>query len=387
MRFAFVTPRFGPHIGGGAETQARGFALAAAARGWQVEVWTTCAKSHYTWVNELPAGESWEDGVRVFRFPVIKRHEDRQSDLEIRLATQNRLPRADQYHWLEGGAHSPGLYAHIRQHAAAQMAVFVLPYANPMMHAAAWSAPEKVIFIPCLHNEPYAYLEPVHLLLETVMAVLSNAPEEGQLLLEKLRIRPQRHVVLGESLPFPDPLPTPQVSDPPALLLVSRLEEGKNVPLVYQYMQHYWENGGRVRLVVAGSGPFTPPDHPAFDFRGFISEEEKLHLCATSLAVLQPSLNESFGLTLLESWLAGRPVLVHGDSAVTRGQTLRASGGLWFRDEEEFAAAIEWLLSHPEQASKMGICGREYTQQNYTWPAIIDRFEAIWHTWQTPTNN
>lgn len=383
MRLAFVTPRFGADIGGGAETLARGFALAAAAYGWQVEAWTTCARSHYTWANEHPAGESWDHGVRVLRFPVIKQHEEQQASLEIRLAAQGSLPRTDQYRWLEGGAHSPALYAHIRQQAANQTALLVMPYATPMMHAAAWCAPEKVVFVPCLHNEPYAYLEPVHLLLETVLGVLFNAPEEGELTLTKLRVRPRRHAVLGVGMSIPDPLPIPQITQPPALLLISRLEAGKNVPLVYDYMQRYWDNGGRVRLIVAGSGPLTPPKHPAFDFRGFISEEEKLHLCATSLAVLQPSLNESFGITLLDSWLAGRPVLVHGEGAVTRGQVLRANGGLWFRDEAEFAAALEWLLTHPEEASKMGMCGRAYTLQNYTWPALMNRFEAIWHTWQT----
>lgn len=388
MRLAFVTPRFGADIGGGAETLARGFALAAAAHGWQVEAWTTCAQSHYTWANEHPAGESWDNGVRVLRFPVIKQHEEQQAGLEIRLATQGHLPRAEQYRWLEGGAHSPALYNHIRQQAASQTALLVMPYATPMMHAAAWCAPEKVIFVPCLHNEPYAYLEPVHLLLETVLGVLFNAPEEGELTLTKLRTRPRRHAVLGVGLPIPDPLPIPKVAQPPSLLLISRLEAGKNVPLVYDYMQRYWDNGGRVRLIVAGSGPLIPPKHPAFDFRGFISEEEKIHLCTTSLAVLQPSLNESFGITLLDSWLTGRPVLVHGEGAVTRGQVMRASGGLWFRDEAEFAAAIEWLLTHPEQTNKMGMCGRAYTLQNYTWPALINRFEAIWHTWQiSPTTH
>ncbi len=383
MRLAIVTPRFGADIGGGAETLARGLALTAAAIGWQVEAWTTCGRNHYTWANDHPAGESWDNGVRVLRFPVIKLNEGQQAGLEGQLAAGAYLSPTEQYRWPEGGPHSPALYTHIRQHAAATDAVLVMPYATPMMHAAAWCAPEKVIFVPCLHNEPYAYLEPVHLLLETVAGVLFNAPEEESLLLNTLRVRPRHHAVLGVGLPIPDPLPTPHVADPPHLLLISRLEAGKNVPLVYDYMQKYWQDGGRVRLIVAGSGPLIPPAHPAFDFRGFISESEKIELSRSALAMLQPSLNESFGITLLESWLAGRPVLVHGEGAVTRGQVMRARGGLWFREADEFAAAVHWLETHPDQASRMGQNGRAYTQQNYTWPALINRFSHIWHTWNT----
>ena len=382
MRLAIVTPRFGPDVGGGAETLARGFALEAARRGWQVSAWTTCARSHYTWANEHPAGQADDNGVRVWRFPVVKLDEAEQAGREIRLATQGVLPRPEQYRWVEGGPHSPELYAHIKANAAATDAILVMPYATPMMHAAAWCAPEKVILVPCLHNEPYAYLEPVHLLAESVRGVLFNAPEEGELMIRTLRMRPRHQAVLGVGIPIPYPLPTPHVADPPYLFLISRLEAGKNVPLVYEYMEKYWQNRGRVRLIVAGSGPLTPPDHPAFSFRGFVSEEEKSQLCAGALAVLQPSLNESFGITLLDSWLAGRPVLVHGDGAVTRGQVRRARGGLWFGDEDEFAAAIHWLHTHPEQASQMGQNGRAYTLQNYTWPALLDRFTHIWHRWE-----
>lgn len=381
MKLAVVTPRFGVDIGGGAETLARGFALAAAAHGWQVEAWTTCGRNHYTWANELPAGESWDNQVRVLRFPVSKLNEEEQARREGQLAAGGYLSPADQYGWLEGGPHSPTLYAHIRQHAAAMAAVLVMPYATPMMHAAAWCAPEKVIFVPCLHNEPYAYLQPVHLLLETVAGVLCNAPEEGQLITQTLRARPRRLAVLGVGLSIPDPLPIPEVAIPPYLLLISRLESGKNIPLIYEYMEQYWQEGGRMPLIVAGSGPLTPPDHPAFTFRGFISEEEKISLARHALAMVQPSLNESFGITLLESWIAGRPVLVHGDGAVTRGQVQRAKGGIWFRTGDEFAAAAHWLQTHPEQADRMGRSGRAYTLQNYTWPALIHRFAHLTQTW------
>jgi hypothetical protein len=110
MRVAIVVVRYGADIVGGAESQARGFAEAAARRGWEVEVWTTCARSHYTWDNEFPAGSFKEGSIIVRRFPITKLNLERQGQIEGRLGAHGVLPVADQYAWLGGGAHSVLLY-------------------------------------------------------------------------------------------------------------------------------------------------------------------------------------------------------------------------------------------------------------------------------------
>ncbi len=380
LRVVVVVLRYGSEVVGGAESQARGFAEEAARQGWEVEVWTTCAQSHYTWENVYPAGSSWSGGVRVRRFPVEVRELERQHALEWELGTRQRLPRDKQYLWLEGGAHSPALYDHVARHASEWDALVVLPYALPMMHLSAWAAPERVVMWPCLHDEPYAYLEPVRLLLESVGGVMFNSPEERDLAIERLRIQPRHHAVLGEGVT----LATPEADSGSAagnLLYVGRLEGGKNLALLYEYMQRYVSEGGEGRLVVMGAGPMVPPEHPAFDYRGFVSEQAKADALASALALCQPSLNESFSLTMMESWLGGRPALVHSDCVVTRGHVQRSKGGLWFRTYGEFAGALEWFRAHPREASQMGQNGSTYVLSNYTWQAVVGRFERLLRAW------
>jgi len=69
MKVAFVTPRYGLEVMGGAESAARQLAehLVSECR-WQVEVFSTCALDHLTWDNVLPAGDSVLNGVTVHRF-------------------------------------------------------------------------------------------------------------------------------------------------------------------------------------------------------------------------------------------------------------------------------------------------------------------------------
>ena len=421
MRIAVIVHRYGEDVVGGAEQQARGFAEEAARRSWAIEVWTTCVRSHYTWENVYPAGVEKINGVLVRRFPITWWDHYRRAELEFRLNILGTLPSADQYAWLETGAHSAPLYQHIVRHANEFDALIVLPYAMPLTHYAAWAAPERMVLWPCLHNETYAYLELIRLLMESVWGVMFNSPEERDLAVKVLGIQPQRHAVLGEGVALSLPIITQHVisrsgsfdfaqdkfwdeksrparteisrsarndrmADQPRhdLLYIGRLEQGKNVHWLYQYIRRYVDDGGEIRLVVLGDGPVKPPAQPVFDYRGFVSEKEKAAACASVLALCQPSVNESFSLTIMEAWLNGRPVLVHGDCAVTQGHVRRCNGGLWFRDYEEFVGAVEWLKNNPDLASRMGENGREYVRCNYTWQAVADRFERIMTVWRSP---
>lgn len=380
MRIAIVVPRYGAEIGGGAETQARGFAEEAVRRGWTVEVWTTCVRNHYTWENELPAGRTTVNGVPVIRFPITTWDKTNHARLALELATRGKLTKAQQLEWLAVGQHSLPLYAHVAQHAADFDVCVMLPYTVQLVHYAAWMAPERTVVWPCLHAEAYASLEAVHLLLESVWGVMFNSAEEATLAVQQLGIRPQRHSVLGEGLLALAPPVQPKPTND--LVYVGRLEGGKNVLLLYKYVQRYVKSGGDLRLVVIGSGPLQPPKEPAFLFRGFVNDQAKMNAYASALAHCQPSLNESFSLSIMESWLTGRPVLVNDNCAVTRGHVQRSKGGLACRTYEEFAAAVDWLKAHPDLANRMGENGQSYVRQNFTWQAVADRFAAIVQQWK-----
>lgn len=385
-RLALIVPRYGANIAGGAESLARGFAETCARRGWSIEVWTTCAESHYTWENRLSSGRTIENGVIVHRFPITHWNPDQRAYADVRLANWGRVPEETAWAWLESGAHSAPLYAHIMRYAEDFDALIAIPYATPLIHFAAWAAPHKTILWPCLHNEPYAYMLPTRLLVENVFGLIFNSPEEAHLLTDILGYQVQRLGVVGAGVTL-HASPRSFDSDPHNLLYVGRLEEGKNLPLLYLYVRRYAEQGGNVRLHILGKGPYTPPDHPSFVVHGFVPEEEKAAAYARALALCQPSLNESFSFSIMESWLAGRPVLVHGDCAVTVGHVRRAQGGLWFRTYDEFVGAVEWLRAHPEEAARMGRNGREYVQRNYTWDVVVERFERILRAWKQQSSS
>jgi len=77
----------------------------------------------------------------------------------------------------------------------------------------------------------------------------------------------------------------------------------------------------------------------------------------------------------MESWLSGRPVLVHHDCRVTRDNCRRSRGGLFFKNYFEFEECLNFFLREKELADRMGENGRRYVEKNYSWPAVLDRFE------------
>ena len=69
MKVAFVTPRYGPQVMGGAETAARQLAEHLVAETeWEAEAYSTCALDPHTWADELEPGDSEINGVPVHRF-------------------------------------------------------------------------------------------------------------------------------------------------------------------------------------------------------------------------------------------------------------------------------------------------------------------------------
>ena len=179
MRILWVVPRYGRGIVGGAETLVRALATRCAAMGWDCEVATTCAVDHVTWADELPAGTSVEDGVRVHRFPVgprdaapprrpPRRRRRRAGGLRRRagVAVAQRL--------VAGPAGVPGGR---RDHDLRVLA----PYLFGTTLWGAQAAPERSALLPCLHDEPYAHLRIVRDVVGAVRGCLFNAPGEERL--------------------------------------------------------------------------------------------------------------------------------------------------------------------------------------------------------------
>lgn len=384
LRLAFVVPRFGENIVGGAELHASWITRRLAAAGHSVEVFTTCAVDHHTWRNALPAGtERWGD-LLIRRFPTDARDLGIHGELERAISLGLKLSLDEELLWLRHGVSSSAMEDALGAEASRYDLVVAMPYLFGTTYFAWAAAPERTVLIPCLHDEAYARLGVTRKMLAGARGLLFNAPAEAALAGELVDDLPPWTVVgVGFDEPSgldPDGFRRRHDLRRPFMLYVGRREGGKNTPLLADHFRRYKEQrGGDLELVFVGSGE-PVPSHP--DIREVkIDWSRRDDMYAAATVFCQPSTNESLSIVLMQAWLCDCPVVVHGHCAVTREHCERSNGGLWFTNYAEFEAVLDRLLASADLRTALARNGADYVRREYGWDVVVDRFEAAAASW------
>ena len=175
-----------------------------AERGYKIEVLTTCAQDHFTWANEFPPGVTRDGAVTVRRFPAVQnRDHHRWSRLQERLLSGEQLDEPDELAWSNGRFRVPDLYLYLSGHAQDYAAIVFSPYLFWTTLYCAGIAPERTVLMPCLHDEPYAYLRSVAAALASAAVVWFLSEPEHQLA-HRLAPVASHHAVVGAAVKIPE---------------------------------------------------------------------------------------------------------------------------------------------------------------------------------------
>jgi glycosyltransferase involved in cell wall biosynthesis len=384
LRLALVLPRFGDDLVGGAELHGRWLAERLRACGHSMHVLTTCARDHRTWRNELPAGPSDVDGLRVMRFPVDRRNTRKHVDYERDIHQGRVLDVDEEVDWLRNGVSSLAMEEFLEREADQFDLVLGMPYLYGITYFAYAKVPDRFVLVPCLHDEPYARLQFVGEMLGKSRGLLFNTAPEVELA-RSLAPSLTDWAVVGVGFDPPHSLDVQGVRrryglKHPYLVYVGRREPGKNTHLLTDYFLRYkTRRENDLQLVLVGSGD-EPPESPDVLTRT-IDWADRDALCRGGLAFCQPSVNESLSIVLLQAWLAGSPALVHGNGSVTRYHCERSNGGLWFNNYAQFEAVVDTLSSSSELCGVLGANGRAYVEREFTWPVVLGRFHDAVERW------
>lgn len=385
LSLAFIAPRLPSDSSvGGAETLLRHLALLAGELGHQVEFLSTCATDHFSWKNEAEPGRHRIKGLDVHLFPV-----DANRDLEKFLTIQElimkgrKLSRNEEQAWLDNGVNSKAMLDHLKSPSADYDLIIGGPYLFGLIHSALTSNSDKAILLPCLHDEPFAYLECFDELFSTVKGAIFNTEPEKNFASSIMKSIPP-HSVIGfpieeftaDTKAFAGTLPFKT----PYLIYSGRREPMKGTPLLIDYVRTFRKrNDIDIRLVLTGKGKIDMEREDSgwiFD-AGFLSEENKRNAMAGAVAFCHPSTYESLGIVILESWMAGTPCLVHSGSAVLSDQCRRSNGGLWFRCYPDFEEELLTLLNHPDFTKKLADNGRNFVRETYSKQAVKMRLQEF----------
>jgi len=386
---AFVPPRYGDDVVGGAEAVMAEAARGLVGRGHRVEVLTTCARDHYTWANEFPAGTSEHEGLVVRRFPTETDtpgvHRER---IGARILGGDTVTISEQQLWANDSLRVSGLWHHVLDHGASYRALIFAPYMFWTTYAVGQVAPGKTIVMPCLHDEPTARLDIFTAMLAGSHGIWFLTEPEAQLA-ESLFDVPARNAIVGAGIDLPTGYAPNRFRaefgiDGPFIYYAGRREWGKGwSELLDAFAQLVRHHPCELQLVTSGVGDVLPPPDIAdrvIDV-GFLSEEQRNDAMAAAVAYVQPSVMESFSRTVMEAWAAGTAVVANAGSAVVAWHVDRSGAGLLYRSEEELVETLRFVADEPAAARRLAGPGRSYVESNYRWPDVLDRMEAALDAW------
>ncbi|HEV3266567.1 MAG TPA: glycosyltransferase family 4 protein [Acidimicrobiales bacterium] len=385
MNVAFVVPRYGPAIIGGAETAARRLAEGlVSARGWEVEVLTSCADDFVTWADVYPEGETVSNGVKVHRFRSAAGRDPSFHPLSAALlADPTSASMPDSERWLDlQGPVTPTLADAAEASTAAVMVFYPYLYYPTARVIDRVRAPR--VLHPAAHDEPALHLPVFPRVFEAADALVFQTEAERELVQGIFPVASHHQMLLG--LGVDDPAPgslakepgDPEIPDIPYLVCLGRVDSHKGTTTLASMFAAYKErHPGPLRLVLAGPVVDAPGPHPDIDVVGAVSEAAKWELLRGAVALVSPSRWEAFSLVIAEAWSAGIPVIVNAACGATREHAQRSGGGLSFHGYAEFEVIVERLGDDRALAAELGRRGRSYVDRHYRWPMVIDRYAGF----------
>ena len=385
LTLGFVIPWYGDDIGGGAESECRDVAKLLKTAGYDVEVLTTCVRDFRSdWgIDYHPASVSVEGGIRVRRFSVRPRDVQAFDMLNGRLLQGESISAEEENVFFDEMINSPALYDYIDQHRT-QYLYFFIPYMFGTTCRGSMICPERSVLIPCLHDESYAYLRPIREMFRTVRDIIFLSPEEEALARRLYGLRTDVGQLIGGPVDCSWQVNASrfrkQFGLSRFLLYAGRTDTGKKADLLVEYFHRYVsECSTDLKLVFIGGG--TPVIPAAISDRvrmlGYLPEQDKYDCLGASLALCVPSIMESFSIVMMESWLAGRPVIANASCAVTTDLCKRSNGGLYFANYDEFREIVNCLSDSPAIAETLGTQGGAYVRSNYSPEIIAQRYAGF----------
>lgn len=383
MKLALVIHRYGADFAGGSEAHCRQLAERLREH-HDVTVVTTCARDYVTWANSYPEGPTEVNGIPVLRFAVSQERDLKKfADLSDEVFYRTASPDRQEAWFRENGPQAPGLLEHLRRHGQDYDLVLFWAFRYANSYFGVPLVADRAVLVPTAEADPAIRLDVLADYFRIPVGFLFLTPEEETLVATRAGAALEPRAIIGAGL---DP-----VADRPGraaldtlgipenfVLYLGRIDQNKGCPTLFEYFSNHVRDGGAdTTLVLAGPATLPVPEHPRIRSLGFVEPDVRDALLAHARALIVPSPYESLSMVLLEGWNHGVPALVNRNCDVLQGQVRRANGGFHYRSGREFSASLTRLLTRQDEARVIGRQGRDYVEQEYRWPVVMERVERL----------
>lgn len=164
-------------------------------------------------------------------------------------------------------------------------------------------------------------------------------------------------------------------------LFVGNDKPHKNIPALLGAFERVRAADPGLRLVLCGAKFPQLRGLPALDVRGFVSDAELADLYRGAVALVMPSIEEGFGLPLVEAMACGTPAVISNAAAlieVAGGAALVADP----RSLDEISGAMKRVAGEEEVRRTLAARSLERAR-SFTWERCARATRRLYGTWNT----
>ncbi|MCC6192151.1 MAG: glycosyltransferase family 4 protein [Anaerolineales bacterium] len=411
MKVLHVTQGYEPAIGGTEWLIQRVSEELVAQFGDEVTVFTTnCYNGEAFWTPRLPRMPTgWEkrSGVRVRRFPVLSQV-SRAARLVQAPAYGFKLPGNQYLRALASGPVIPGLADAI----ARQPADVIAASSFPLLHMVAalrsgHRTGRPVVLAGGLHpDDDWGFGRPmIYRAIQQADAYIAYTQFEADYVIAR-GADPRRVHIVGTGVdlePFAAITAEAakarlELGSAPVIGFIGQMGHHKGLDTLLRAMPVVWQAVPEARLLIAGartlysnfveaeirSWPAAQQEKVQLIYN--FEHDEKYALFRAIDVLAYPSGYESFGISYLEAWACGLPVVGCWRGAVPWVVSAGRDGLLVdYQHALQLADALVLLLSNPGWAKVLGAAGYQKVRTRYNWPEIARRFRAVYADAQAAT--
>lgn len=376
-RIAIVVQRCHEKLVGGSEALAWQYATLLTPH-FDVDILTGAASDYVRWSNDLPVGVEQREGIAIHRFRVVGERSAYFGVLWDRLRSQfaarEGRPPHERMAWPEAleeefvraqGPHCPDLHSHIAAEGNDYAAVIFLTYLYPTTFDGIRAMPHRRwMIVPCVHDEPPAYLKTIAHMARSAPNLLWNTRAEQDIGARLWGVEHGTVVSMTVATTLVDAAMEPN----PYLLYCGRIDVNKGcVQLLDAFSS--WKRAhpaSPLELVLTGHDVLGVGSRPGVRYLGFVDEQRKFELMAGARAFVQPSPYESLSIVLLEAMAQRVPVVVNAECEALLEHVEASGSGFAYRGEAAMHEAFDAVLALDGPArDEQGRRAREYVVAHY----------------------
>jgi glycosyltransferase involved in cell wall biosynthesis len=165
-------------------------------------------------------------------------------------------------------------------------------------------------------------------------------------------------------------------SPDPFVLVLGRKSGAKRYSLVIEGVERARAGHPRLRLVMIG--PDEDERRIDASYVSYLGPQPRavvlgaLHEC---IALANMSQSESFGIVILEAWMAGKPVAVNRNCLAFQELVVSGRDGWLCQGAADLAEAFSAVLDSPVRSMQMGETGRRKASE-YSWDRVAEQIEG-----------